>query len=83
MVKRLAIAVEDHPIQYARFEGMIPEGEYGAGTVMVWDIGTYELEEPESFEAGLRHSLLKFTLHGKKLKGAWTLVRTRGRRGFS
>lgn len=77
--KRLAVAVEDHPIEYARFEGVIPEGEYGAGVVMVWDIGTYELDEGTSFESAYRRGILKFMLHGKKLKGAWTLVRMRGR----
>ncbi len=78
-VKRLAMAVEDHPMDYARFEGVIPEGEYGGGTVMVWDIGTYALEEPDSSDAGMRRGVLKFTLRGKKLKGSWTLVRTGGR----
>ena len=79
-VKRLAMAVEDHPLDYARFEGVIPEGEYGGGTVMVWDIGTYTLEDDESFEAALRRGRIVFTLEGKKLKGAWTLIRTSGRK---
>jgi bifunctional non-homologous end joining protein LigD len=76
-VKRLAMQVEDHPIEYADFEGVIPEGEYGGGTVMVWDKGTWapESEDPED---GLRTGDLKFTLQGKKLKGSWVLVRTRG-----
>ena len=78
-VKRLAMAVEDHPLDYARFEGVIPEGEYGGGTVMVWDIGTYELEGDESFDEALREGRIVFTLNGKKLKGGWVLVRTRGR----
>jgi len=78
-VKRLAMAVEDHPLDYARFEGVIPEGEYGGGTVMVWDIGTYELEGDESFDEVLRKGRIVFTLNGKKLKGGWVLIRTRGR----
>jgi bifunctional non-homologous end joining protein LigD len=76
-VKRLAMQVEDHPIEYANFEGVIPEGEYGAGTVMVWDKGTWEAESPD-VEAALQKGDLKFTLHGAKLKGSWVLVRTRG-----
>ncbi|HXX19289.1 MAG TPA: DNA polymerase ligase N-terminal domain-containing protein [Candidatus Acidoferrum sp.] len=76
-VKRLAMQVEDHPIEYANFEGVIPEGEYGGGTVMVWDKGTWEPESPDVDEA-LRKGDLKFTLHGQKLKGSWVLVRTRG-----
>jgi bifunctional non-homologous end joining protein LigD len=75
--KRLAMRVEDHPIDYARFEGTIPEGEYGAGTVMIWDTGTWRPEDPD-VDAALRRGDLKFTLHGKKLKGSWVLVRTRG-----
>ena len=76
-IKRLAMRVEDHPIDYAKFEGTIPEGEYGAGTVMVWDTGTWQPEAPD-VEAALRRGDLKFTLHGKKLKGSWVFVRTRG-----
>ena len=75
-VKRLAMRVEDHPIEYGTFEGEIPEGEYGAGTVMVWDRGTWTPEEPD-VDAALRRGELKFTLHGAKLKGSWVLVRTR------
>jgi len=78
--KRLAMAVEDHPLDYARFEGVIPEGEYGGGTVMVWDIGTYRLEGDESFDEALHTGRIVFTLNGKKLKGSWTLVRTGDRR---
>jgi bifunctional non-homologous end joining protein LigD len=69
------LKVEDHPIEYANFEGVIPEGEYGGGTVMVWDRGTWEPEAPDVEEA-LERGDLKFTLHGKKLKGSWVLVRT-------
>ena len=69
------MAVEDHPIEYAQFEGIIPEGQYGGGTVMVWDQGTWEPEvDPQ---AGLRKGELKFSLHGKKLRGCWVLVRTK------
>jgi bifunctional non-homologous end joining protein LigD len=75
--KRLAMQVEDHPIDYANFEGVIPEGEYGGGTVMVWDKGTWEPESPD-VDAAIEKGDLKFILHGKKLKGSWVLVRTRG-----
>src|SRR3984957_9531135 len=73
-VKRLAMQVEDHPIDYASFEGVIPEGEYGGGTVMVWDTGTWTPEQPD-VDAALRKGELKFTLNGAKLKGSWVLVR--------
>ena len=76
-VKRLAMQVEDHPIDYASFEGVIPEGEYGGGTVMVWDNGTWEPEQ-EDVAASIEKGDFKFKLHGKKLKGSWVLVRTRG-----
>src|SRR6266566_8533436 len=78
-VKRLAMQVEDHPVDYADFEGVIPEGEYGGGTVMVWDIGTYEPENTDDVGAALRKGELKFSLNGEKLKGSWVLVRTRDR----
>jgi bifunctional non-homologous end joining protein LigD len=76
-VKRLATPTEDHPIEYADFEGVIPEGEYGGGTVMVWDTGSWE-PEVEDVDEGLARGELKFQLRGKKLKGSWVLVRTRG-----
>jgi bifunctional non-homologous end joining protein LigD len=76
-VKRLAMAVEDHPLEYGGFEGIIPEGEYGGGTVMVWDRGTWEPDDPD-VDASLEAGDLKFTLHGSKLKGSWVLVRTKG-----
>jgi len=76
-VKRLAMRVEAHPVEYADFEGVIPEGEYGGGTVMVWDKGTWQPENPP-VDAALEKGDLKFQLHGKKLKGSWVLVRTRG-----
>jgi bifunctional non-homologous end joining protein LigD len=78
-VKRLAMQVEDHPVDYAKFEGVIPEGEYGGGTVMVWDYGTYETENKEDVSEALRQGELKFSLNGKKLQGSWVLVRTRNR----
>ena len=78
-VKRLAMQVEDHPVDYADFEGVIPEGEYGGGTVMVWDYGTYEPEETDDVGAALKKGELKFTLDGQKLKGSWVLVKTRNR----
>jgi DNA ligase D, 3''-phosphoesterase domain len=77
-VKRLAMEVEDHPFEYRTFEGIIPEGEYGGGTVMVWDNGTWTPESSD-VDAALKRGDLKFTLNGKKLKGSWVLVRTRGR----
>jgi bifunctional non-homologous end joining protein LigD len=75
-VKRLAMQVEDHPVEYGDFEGVIPEGEYGGGTVMVWDSGTWTPEVAD-VKAALDKGDLKFTLHGAKLKGSWVLVRTR------
>ena len=84
--KRLAMHVEDHPMDYLDFEGTIPKGEYGGGTVMVWDIGTYE---PEGGEPVANHNAvmkkqhadgsIKIVLHGKKLKGSWALVEMHGR----
>lgn len=76
-VKRLAMQVEDHPLDYADFEGVIPEGGYGGGTVMVWDHGTW-IAESEDVEQALNKGDLKFTLQGRKLRGSWVLVRTRG-----
>lgn len=75
-VKRLAMHVEDHPIEYGEFEGVIPEG-YGAGIVMLWDRGTW-LPQVDDVEAALKKGDLKFTLNGYKLKGSWVLVRTGG-----
>jgi bifunctional non-homologous end joining protein LigD len=77
--KRLAMHVEDHPIEYGTFEGVIPEG-YGAGIVMLWDQGTWKPEVPD-VAAALKKGDLKFTLDGYKLKGSWVLVRTGGRYG--
>ena len=75
--KRLAMHVEDHPIEYGTFEGVIPEG-YGAGIVMLWDQGTWR-PESDDVDAALKKGDLKFTLDGYKLKGSWVLVRTSGR----
>jgi bifunctional non-homologous end joining protein LigD len=76
-VKRLAMQVEDHPLEYGKFEGVIPEGEYGGGTVMVWDNGEW-IPESGDVGAALEKGDLKFALQGKKLQGSWVLVRTRG-----
>jgi bifunctional non-homologous end joining protein LigD len=76
-VKRLAMQVEDHPVEYADFEGVIPAGQYGGGTVMLWDRGTWQPDIAD-VDASLQKGELKFTLYGKKLKGSWVLVRTRG-----
>jgi len=77
-IKRLAMHVEDHPVEYGSFEGVIPEG-YGAGIVMLWDRGTWK-PEVDDIDASLKKGDLKFTLDGVKLKGSWVLVRTRGPR---
>src|SRR5436305_2269775 len=77
-VRRLAMEVEDHPIEYNTFEGTIPQGEYGGGTVMLWDRGTYEPEGGDGVEAlrdGYARGDLKFVLHGDRLRGGWVLVR--------
>ena len=77
-VRRLAMEVEDHPISYNTFEGTIPAGEYGGGTVMLWDRGTYEAEDGggvASLRRGYEKGDLKIVLHGKRLRGGWVLVR--------
>jgi bifunctional non-homologous end joining protein LigD len=81
-VKRLAMQTEPHPMDYNHFEGVIPEGEYGGGTVMIWDNGTWEpeAEGAEAVAKALAKGQLKFRLHGKKLRGSWVLVQTRGSR---
>ncbi len=76
--KRLAIQVEDHPLEYANFEGEIAENQYGAGTVMVWDKGTWT--PIGDWKKGLEAGSLKFYLEGKKLKGNWALVQFKGRK---
>ncbi len=78
-VKRLAVHVEDHPIDYGDFEGIIPKGEYGGGTVMIWDRGFWRPEgDPEK---GYAKGHLAFDLEGEKLHGRWHLVRTKGKAG--
>jgi bifunctional non-homologous end joining protein LigD len=79
-MRRLAMEVEDHPIEYNTFEGTIPKGQYGGGTVMLWDRGTYEAEGGGGVEAlreGLERGDLKIILNGKRLRGGWVLVRMR------
>jgi bifunctional non-homologous end joining protein LigD len=78
--KRLAVEVEDHPMEYGGFEGIIPKGQYGGGTVMVWDQGTWEPQAISSdVDEALRSGSLKFILHGEKLKGKWALIRMGGK----
>ena len=79
--KRLAVQVEDHPMEYGGFEGIIPKGQYGGGTVMLWDQGTWEPQPAyPDVDAGLRDGSLKFILHGAKLKGKWALIRMKSSR---
>jgi bifunctional non-homologous end joining protein LigD len=75
--KRLAVHVEDHPVKYGSFEGTIPQGEYGGGTVMLWDRGWWEPHENP--DRAMEKGKLSFTLHGERLKGNWALVRLRAR----
>jgi bifunctional non-homologous end joining protein LigD len=77
--KRLAVRVEEHPLDYGNFEGTIPQGEYGGGTVMIWDEGVWE--PYGDAEAGLRGGALKFALKGRRLRGKWALVRLRAKEG--
>ena len=79
--KRLAVMVEDHPLDYADFEGNIPKGQYGAGTVIVWDYGTWEAVGKISPVKALEKGHLKFRIHGEKLKGIWTLARMNSSNG--
>ena len=75
--KRLAVRTEDHPLAYGAFEGVIPKGQYGGGTVMLWDHGTWE--PVEDFAKGLKAGKLVFRLAGERLRGEWTLVRMKPR----
>jgi bifunctional non-homologous end joining protein LigD len=89
--KHLAVMVEDHPFDYHSFEGVVPEGEYGAGQVIIWDQGTYSPDEggelsfndrdeaEQRMRQGVKEGKLSFYLRGQKLKGSWTLVKMRGR----
>ena len=77
--KRLAVLVEDHPLEYGNFEGTIPAGNYGAGSVMVWDRGTYEVLGEKSVPEQMERGDLKFRLHGEKLMGEFALVRMKNR----
>src|ERR1041384_1421417 len=77
--KRLAVEVEDHPLDYGDFEGTIPKGQYGGGTVMLWDRGYWEPEGNKTAEQALAKGDFKFTLEGERLHGSFVLVRMRGR----
>jgi bifunctional non-homologous end joining protein LigD len=78
-VKRLAVEVEDHPLEYGTFEGIIPEGEYGGGTVQLWDRGTWLPEGEGSAESALEKGHIKFEFKGKRMHGGWALVRMKDR----
>jgi bifunctional non-homologous end joining protein LigD len=75
--KRLAVMVEDHPLEYGEFEGIIPQGQYGAGAVLIWDSGEFQPEEDP--ESELKKGRIRFILNGKKLKGSFSLVLMKGR----
>ena len=77
--KRLAVRTEDHPLEYAKFEGVIPPGQYGAGTVMVWDLGKYEPLENRPLEEQLADGKIGIVLQGEKLRGGFTLVQLENR----
>lgn len=77
--KRLAVRTEDHPLEYADFEGIIPEGQYGAGTVMVWDKGWYEPASGPPLDRQLARGKIDVVLHGRKLRGGFTIIRTTNR----
>lgn len=80
-VKRLAVEVEDHPMDYGSFEGTIPAGNYGAGTVQLWDTGSWTPQHPDTLEADFAKGSVKMTLDGERLKGGWALVRLKSDRG--
>lgn len=80
-IKRLAVQTEDHPLSYGRFEGVIPEGSYGAGTVMIWDRGTYtniktKNDKKVSMQECIKQGIIEIVIHGEKLQGAYALIRT-------
>lgn len=77
--KRLAVPTEDHPLEYAGFEGVIPEEEYGGGTVMVWDKGTYKNKKDIKMSTALKKGKLEIDVKGKKIKGGYALIRTGGK----
>nr|WP_244670575.1 DNA polymerase ligase N-terminal domain-containing protein [Rhodoplanes elegans] len=79
--KRLALRTENHPLEYATFEGVIPEGEYGAGVVMVWDKGDYRPQHDESIEVQLANGKIEFVLDGVKLRGGFALIQIAARSG--
>lgn len=79
--RRLAVETEDHPVEYAEFEGVIPEGEYGAGRHMLWDEGRYELVDADDADAAHEAGRLKFRLNGRKLRGEFNFIRMGGREG--
>jgi len=81
--KRLAMQTEDHPVEYADFEGVIPEGQYGAGTMMIWDKGTFQVEADETAAKQLTRGRLNFSLNGEKLQGAFVLIRAGGTQRLS
>ena len=78
-LRRLAVHVEDHPLDYLLFEETLPEGEYGAGEVIVWDFGEFEMIGPEGSDAAtaLKDGIMRFVLYGTKLRGQWTILRTK------
>jgi bifunctional non-homologous end joining protein LigD len=77
--KRLAVMVDDHALEYFNFEGIIPEGQYGSGTVVIWDSGTYHLLEGDNPVQALESGKIVMELHGKRLNGGFTLVKMKGR----
>ena len=76
--KKLAIHTEDHPLEYVDFHGVIPRGEYGGGTMTIWDRGTFDVLEPASVRSGVEEGKLEVRLYGRRLRGEWHMVRTRG-----
>src|SRR5687768_15905044 len=79
--KRLAVRTEDHPLDYGEFEGVIPQGEYGGGTVMLWDRGRWEPEPGKDPRKTIEQGHLHFTLDGERMKGEWVMFRLKGRPG--